>query len=385
MTLKFNNYKIGGGEITNGKFTYSFDWKNNLKMSYSTWNSFCVTFQSANLNFAINGKLILNLTEEKQKEYDKIDVSRIALGDKLFSGQISEFNLWSRGLSVEEIQQFSIGCDSNFEEKSKPVFGWSSTNFSIQGSYVVALPFPREPFCQEKTDLNHQTKLFLFPNYLKYDYCRDKCDAINGNIFYPKNENNFQYLLKSVGSSLVAENCRKGFWVPFIRSTKNESTWIHDRESNQDEEDLLSPWMKDILEMSNVPKECMYFDLSSKKLKEVECSLQSFCTFCEIDDSKIIFNLQSKRDFGGKLDTSYFIMPRMAEGYYLSGILGLTNIKATEIYSTWQIQNVGKSNVSEKVVADVESNDPLGIKNWILKPDNVTFQTKISNVSSKRN
>ena len=99
ISLQLNDYNTGGGELKNGKFTYNFVWKNVLEMSYTTWNSFCISFQSSNLNFAINGKFILNLTEVKQTVYDKIDVTKIVFGSKLFSGLISDFNMWSRGLS----------------------------------------------------------------------------------------------------------------------------------------------------------------------------------------------------------------------------------------------------------------------------------------------
>ena len=63
----------------------------------------------------------------------------------------------------------------------------------------------------------------------------------------------------------------------------------------------------------------------------------------------------------------------------------MTNIRGAEAYNTWQIENVGKSNLTEKLVADVQGFDPMGIKYWFPKTisctENETFQTKITNVS----
>ena len=142
--------------------------------------------------------------------------------------------------SREEIEQFSLGCDSDFEEKSKPDFSWPNTNFSINiGSYAVTLPFSIDQFCQEKTDLKPQTKILLFPNYLTYEYCRERCNVINGKVFYPNSETSLQFLLESVGTSLVASYCPKGFQMPFIRSTKNESVWINNGANNPNEQESI--------------------------------------------------------------------------------------------------------------------------------------------------
>ena len=130
LSLELKNYIIGTGVVIDGEFSHLFKWKNLLQLSYYSWNSFCLSSHLSNLYFSINGKEVFNLTKGKQPE--KIDVSTIILGGNDFTGQISDFNIWNRSLTHEEILEYSASCDSDFVQKSNPgILLWSLANITI--------------------------------------------------------------------------------------------------------------------------------------------------------------------------------------------------------------------------------------------------------------
>jgi len=62
-------------------------------------------------------------------------VSPLLLDTIEFSGQISDFNFWSRTLTNQEIAQFSSGCQYDFETISKPdLLKWSKINITYSST-----------------------------------------------------------------------------------------------------------------------------------------------------------------------------------------------------------------------------------------------------------
>ena len=80
-------FENGNGDIINGKTKHYFRWKDYFQVSYTSWNSFCVSFQSSNLQLTINGVRVYNSTEEKQNGPPELLVYQIILGEfrRLFS------------------------------------------------------------------------------------------------------------------------------------------------------------------------------------------------------------------------------------------------------------------------------------------------------------
>jgi hypothetical protein len=130
LYIQLDDYTKGTGVVLNGEFSHSFEWKNLLMLSYFSWNSFCISLHFSNLYFSINGKEVFNLTEGTHQ--NKIDISTISLGSSYFTGQISDFNIWNRSLTHEEILEYSASCDSDFVQKSNPgILLWSLANITI--------------------------------------------------------------------------------------------------------------------------------------------------------------------------------------------------------------------------------------------------------------
>ncbi len=321
LHIYLNDYIKGTGIVLDGKFSHTFKWKSLLKLSYFSWNSFCISSHLPNLYFSINGKEVLNFTEGNQQE--TIDISTISLGSTHFTGQISDLNIWNRSLSQVEILEYSLGCNSDFVLKSNPdILLWSSVNITIQGNSANKTTIPKKDLCQLSNEAKLKTKKVLFPRNLDYAYNFKQCKNMNGEMFYPKNDNDTQYLLENIGSSLVNSICSGKFWVPFVRSGTAENGWIYDSKKHQDEEHSFSPWVKSNFNETSTQNKCMFFDISTKHFKNIDCSTRMLCTFCEIDQKRNVFNLHSDCAISEtEMDTMYFFVPQNP-GYYFQDFWG---------------------------------------------------------------
>jgi hypothetical protein len=377
-----DDYLKGTGAVFAGSFKNSFEWGNYLQLSYYLWNSFCVSLQFSNIFFSINGKEVLNLTVDGQPE--KIDLSTISLGKDHFSGQISDLNIWNRSLSHEEIINYSFSCDSAFVEKSNPaILLWSFANITIQGNLAEKAVIPRKNVCQQNYDAQPKTKKLIFPRFFRCIFNSKQCKNLNGEMFYPRSERDIQRLIEQAGSSIVNNECSGKFWVPFIRSATG---WIHLSKRHQDEEHSFTPWMKAHFNESSItPNDCMYFEIRTNQFKSVDCSTSTyncFCSFCETDEARYIFNIHSNCT-NSNMDTKYFFVPSYPR-YYFSGVLGKTDFVSNDFSYEWQLTVAGESN---QVQAKIEGalSDPFGIQTWKYGygqcGENPLVRIKLSNVS----
>jgi hypothetical protein len=202
-------------------------------------------------------------------------------------------------------------------------------------------------------------------------------------MFYPRNEKDIQRLIEQTRPSLVSNECSGKLWVPFVRSA---SGWIHESKKHQDEEHSFTPWMKaHFNESINTPNKCMYFEIQTNQFKSVDCSTSTyncFCSFCETDETRYIFNVHSNCT-NSNMDTKYFFVPAYPR-YYLSGVLGRTDFKTNDFSYEWQLTVAGDSS---QVLAKIEGalSDPFGIQTWKYGygqcGENPLVRIKLSNVS----
>jgi hypothetical protein len=310
------------------------------------------------------------------------------LGSYFFTGQISDLNIWNRSLSHEEILKFSLSCDSDFVEQSNPsILLWPLANFTNIGKSTEKSTIHRKNLCQQSTDSKLKSKIVIFPKFSTSDFYSQHCKNLNGEPIYPQNDKDIQYLIDSVGSLLVNNECSGKFWVPFVRSGTIGRSWIYESKKHPGEEHSFSVWMKASLNDTHIQNQCMYFDTTTKQFNSIECSSSEysnyFCSLCAIDESRFIFNLHidcatSLRE----VIANYFLVPQNL-GYYFLGVSGLTKIEPTGVeMSDWQITIVGESS---SLLANMVGNEPFGIKTWSHKfgecKENSSVRMKLNNVS----
>ena len=152
FTLK--NFSTGNGEFHNFEFKHNFNFREIVPLSFSFWNSICASFNYTDLTLIllINNQIILNLTEKSlSKDYyfkDPLDIS-IDLKPSGFSGLITDLNMWSRPLSVNDLYQYSCRRSKNFTESLKPdKVIWSRFNIT-NNTNSKPLIIPVEDLCQD--------------------------------------------------------------------------------------------------------------------------------------------------------------------------------------------------------------------------------------------
>ncbi len=386
---------LGKPSITilhNGAYQ-NFELKGNVKLFSLFWNAICVSYnlKEMSLDITVNGILVLNITESSPIKLTKIAESSFKLGDETFSGQISDFNFWSRPLFPKEAVQYSIECKPNFLEISKPdIVKWSSANLTNQGKSVEKVMIQSEIFCSRST-------LFLGPRFDSiYESASNFCTRLNGNLFFPKNESVIENLILNMGKSIISEVCKNKLWVPVIRSKFNSTKWVFDSQTRPEREVYLEPWGKQKnIDIETNQGDCMYFNIVEKKYVETSCKSfpTAICSFCQLEESRQTFTLKSscKIKFS---ETSYYLIDGQTD-YKFIGFNGWTRIfqkfnPEMDVY--WYIDSMSQSselqvNELPSLVAPV----PFGIFGWqskfVCKGDNQLgniINLKLTNVSKQQ-
>ncbi len=228
--------------------------------------------------------------EENQEGLKK--QSKITLGGCSFTGTITDFNVWSRPLSLEDVAEYTSGCNPYYVEKSKPeIVFWPKLNVTSQGKYVKKISLPYGIVCDLRKKLKRQKFTFLMPRRWSYDYSQRFCTQMNAEMFYPRSEQHLDELISKLGNFLH-NKCTDKFWAPIVRSKSNSSQWIYDRRSNLTEEIVtFLPWRKVDEDNGVMETDCLFFNISSKEFHEESCG-EGFplCTVFAIEENRWQFD-----------------------------------------------------------------------------------------------
>ena len=106
-------------------FVYAFGPKKYLSFSTSVWNSICLAYGAStqSLTVVVNGKTVNTQIQERSGEAGNLSLSNIELAsNNQFQAFITDFNAWSRALSLDEALSYSSGSDI----QSRPdIFDWN--------------------------------------------------------------------------------------------------------------------------------------------------------------------------------------------------------------------------------------------------------------------
>ena len=225
-----------------------------MSNSQTEWNAICFThnFIDFLLNVTLNGK---------QMNSKKIQLSRAFLDELTkplsiglntsFWGQISDFNIWNRPLSYEEVQQYSFGCHEGFSTQPE-ILDSSKTSISSSGINFQPYKIKRQLLTCGK-GIVHYT---FFENTNDIDYYRsiEFCNLLKGDMFDPVFLENGQ-----------EQKYKNWHWVPLKMS--GEKGQLGKQASNL------------TLTATEKPSQCRYADKTSKDYISRNCNdkLPSFC------------------------------------------------------------------------------------------------------------
>jgi hypothetical protein len=318
--------------VFNGKFVcisintnkHCFDWITNSAVSMK-WKSICImhSFMDFTLNTSINGKHVNSMKIIITTNFTENLSNPIEMGGgKLSLKYITDFNIWNRPISVQEVEEYSMGLNFNTLTgvNGPEILNWSDANVTYQGYYckmfiisrallatqiqISSEEFPINPFFI----LNH-------PREKTYDKSVHFCKQIRGTLFLPTQSN-----LKFVRSHYYWDDLNSDFfWVPFVKSTNGNSKWVYDSELEDLSENIPTLNVKGTSEQN-----CLTFNVTSEEFIPQEC-LKTQRIFCKTPEEGIIFSAFHNSSVNIELELNYILIND--EGYlFFAGLTGKNTI-----------------------------------------------------------
>jgi len=161
-----------------------------------------------------------------------------------FSGQVTDFNIWPRPLSPEEIATFStcdaLGLASLMRDAT--FVAWTSADVVFRGSNVVESVASRDDVCRKSASRNGG--VVLFPTQTTFHSAAAVCRQLGGEMPLPSSERDLSSWTTSSANVVVTLNttCSEGFWLPIVRSPSNGSKWISFKQEAKEVEVTFLPW-----------------------------------------------------------------------------------------------------------------------------------------------
>ena len=156
-----------------------------MSSNQAEWNAICFThnFTDFLLNVSLNGKQMNSKKIQLDRAFLNELTKPLSIGlNTSFWGQISDFNIWNRPLSYEEVQQYSFGCHEGLSSQPE-ILDWSNASIISSGINSQSFKLNRQFLsCQE--DITHFT---LFENGMPLNYFKslEFCNLLKGDLYDP--------------------------------------------------------------------------------------------------------------------------------------------------------------------------------------------------------
>ena len=188
------------------------------------WNAICIThnFSSQQTNFFLNGRLKESFPLKHNATFLNELAQPFSIGkDSPFYGQITDFNIWNRPLSLVEINEYALNCKEKFSNKTNPEFLiWSNASIKELGKNIHPFSMPRSFLtCFNSSGVKQSEKWQFLESIedLTYSQSLRFCHFLKG------------YLLHLSSSTLRNLNFNSvKYWVP-IKLNENSTNWEFDR------------------------------------------------------------------------------------------------------------------------------------------------------------
>lgn len=310
---------------------FQFDLKDVLSFSLRSWNSACMTYSPATEHLAvvINGQVLLSTALDMQFLPKFSNFSYVTAGFSGFVGSVTDLNVWSKPLSLQDMDDFSRG-NILLNKTTPDIVHWQT-----------ALVLPRFNQCLNVTTIDpkiieqnnahfHSVEIFAFEptaEVVSFAASQSDCHRINGKVFYPMNWDQLYWMVKTFGHILDATFCEKTFWIPFQKRLLPNGSyewWLV--EGPQTKKAEFGPWS---LNTSQSDGDCLHFDLSNKQYVQRKCveDFNFICLLCQLERNRLIFKLQSEclPDWKNHVDQFYFLSDEEpAEGLRHISLIGET-------------------------------------------------------------
>jgi hypothetical protein len=232
----------------------------------SEWNSFCFvhTFKDYVLNLTLNGEQINSRSKQLPNTFTNELIKPYSFGlNSSFWGQITDFNIWNRPLSKEEIRQYSFGCQEGLSTQPE-ILDWSTANIASTGINSEYFEMQRQHLtCHYQ--MNESISFFQNAIDMNYNKSMTLCNLLKGDLFDPTYTDLNQF-----------DQFYYFYWVPIVKSGDyGQSTWKNDTQVGIEK-------INSNLSLGQKTDECTIVDTRSNKYNSKNCYNDQFPSICKV-------------------------------------------------------------------------------------------------------
>jgi hypothetical protein len=374
--------------VFNGKFVcisinstkHCFDWITNSAVSMK-WKSICIihNYMDFTVNTSINGKLVNSMKIMVSTNFTENLSNPIEMGGgKMLLKYITDFNIWRRPLSVQEVGEYSTGFNFNTltGENGPKILSWYDLNVTYKGYYCDKFVISRSLLASQIQISSEEPPVkpfFILNNPLSksYDNSKHFCKQIKGTLFLPT-QSNLEFVRSYYYWDFLVSDL---FWVPLVKSTDGNSKWVYDNEVEDHSESIPIINVKE----SN-DENCLAFNISSEEYIPQECS-KSQRLFCKIPEEGIMFSAFQNSSVNVELESNY-ILTNDENFLYFAEINGKNAIFYNN--TMWIINDL-KSLTTIGFYTEKNLESPVGLHSVTIlnkgKNADIQIQLKLLNVS----
>ena len=203
----------------------------------------------------------------------------------LFSGKITDLNVWNRSLTLNELERFAFDCDESLFSPLQPVL-WSKCSFTSKSSSLQVLSVKREKLCKISAP-----KTKIFPSKVTFEAAVTLCSHLAGKMPFPRNASEVIEVVKSSGKS-YSNKCELQAWLPIVRSNVNSLDWVHYESVIKEVQTTVTflPWAAGQPNGALIDQNCTIVTADSLGYSDIDCE-DTYYFPCSLD-SNYLFKLK---------------------------------------------------------------------------------------------
>jgi hypothetical protein len=291
-----------------------------------------------------------------------------------FSGQLSDINIWSKPISFDSLVLFTKECQSTKALGIQPdLLDWSKIDLMNQSTEFVHIEkiHREDSICSKE----HGDELKVMHYQSSFSEANHLCNAYGGKIIAPTNVQEWEVINKKIYNEgnivgYIKDTCSSNVWSG-IKKSPNE-TWVR----VYDHVEATFPW-KDGQPNGLDLQQCLAGSVHQATLEFMdESCLANYCALCEVPPQlKFMLRGELPELLGVERDFSRHASNHT--GKYIDSFQGYITHKIERINDHWALVQV--QDLTDKVIATLQSNNVLGLKKWTYKND--SYAMKFSQVS----
>lgn len=358
VMVSIDNYLSGNMVVRILGINYHFQRPSQiLDLQPYVWYAFCTSYDAKQklVRFAIDDNMIYKESVE--------DTAQVLVGNSTqlsgtpewpFVGKITDFNVWNKYLSDEDITSF-VFCHNSFtyNNDSTMAFRWSKVNLTQIGKYMVIQDIPLEDICSHPA----QAKIEWFKIPIKFAAASYVSEHMGGEMSLPLQQSDLADLYSLTDLSPI---CRLSFWVPIVRSTENSSIWLNGNVSVN-----FLPWLTG--QPNGYPiQNCVGVHKSGIAYYDVECT-EKRCFNVKVSKTPV-FHLRGQCLLIDNFDLNYVYHYDAAKAFphNFQGFSGQIIITGNALMNSWDLKVYNKTSDDFNRIAYLANMEkfPFGTQYW---------------------